>query len=270
MCIGSGLLVPKNMGWLWNVGITGLPTFRRGWRPGAIKTSVATIMKYYLKPAAEQAMILPGLNPPTLRVQKKEGDYTIIMNPLRDDSNGIKNSTPVVFKVVKSDDAKKRSIARKILKTRGVEKSCDCDDIEKCLCLTTCDKAQIMFELQEISTRLFLKPEMNFCDLKDSSESEIDVEFTPPFAKKQENQCKAVKKSYAGTQYEMQLDDFSYDKRETSNEKISPKGDKIVVNRNKAETTKAGDKKAKTTKGDVGELEVENSADSIKSKTRPK
>lgn len=201
-------MVPKNMGWLWNVRISGLPQFRRGWKPGAIKKTVASIMKFYLTPPAEPAPLKPKADPPTLRIQKKDGEYTIVMNPLQDvELNGVENSSPIVFKVVKSEDAKKRSIAKKILKTRGIEKDCDCDGIDKCSCLTACDKAHVIFALQEMSTRLCLKPELDFCDLRDSSDSEIDVEFTPPSAAKLKNpcfKCKPVKKSFVGTQYEPQ------------------------------------------------------------------
>lgn len=215
MCNESSLLVPKNMGWLWNVGISGLSPFRRGWRPGAIKKTVASIMKDYLTPPAEPAPLDFKANPPTLRVQKKDGELTIIMNPLQDELKGIENSSPIVFKVVKSDDAKKRSIARKMLKTQGIEKSCDCNAIDTCPCLTTCDKAHIMFELHKMSTRLCLEPELNFSDLNDSSESEVDVEFTPKLAKKLENsmfECNPSKKSTACTQYEKQeeAEDFTH------------------------------------------------------------
>lgn len=248
LCQGSSLLVPKNMGWLWNVGISGLPTFRRGWRPGAVKKPVARIMKFYLTPPAEPVPLKPKADPPTLRVQKKDGEYTIIMNPLRDELNGIEISSPIVFKVVKSDDAKKRSMARKMLKTRGVEKSCDCNDIDKCPCLTTCDKAHILFELQEISTRLCLEPELNFCDLKDSSESEIDVEFSPPSAAKPKNfKCRPVEKSFAGTQYEIQEEAFSYHDNEQKEERSFERDEKAV--------------KAKIKAGKEGE---------VKSKARPK
>lgn len=44
LCQGDDMLVPKNMGWLWNAPVSGLPNNRRGWRPGAVKKSVAKIM----------------------------------------------------------------------------------------------------------------------------------------------------------------------------------------------------------------------------------
>lgn len=204
ICQESGFLVPKNMGWLWNFEIAG----KRGWRPGAVKKSVAKIMDYHLKTPKKPVTPEASPEPPTLRVQKKNGEYMIIMNPLRDATKQTDNISPIVFKVTKTEDAKKRSEARKILKIRGVGKCCDCSSIEKCCCMNECDKAQIKYELEQISKCLCINPTMNFVDMKDSSDSEIDMEFTPPSAVNIKNpcmKCKSVQVSYTGTQYENQV-----------------------------------------------------------------
>ena len=209
-CHGDGLLVPKNMGWLWNVGIAGLPVMRRGWRPGAVKLTVAKIMKYFVSHKPEQPKLVKKTEPPTLRVKKKNGEYLLIMNPLRDETKPLDHPSPIVFKITKTEDVKKRSEARAILKVRGVKKCCDCSSIKKCFCLNECDKAKLKYELEQVSNCLCIDPEMDYDDMKDSSDSEIDMEFTPPSAAKNKNpcfKCKPVQVSFAGTQYENPIEE---------------------------------------------------------------
>lgn len=200
-CQGDGSLVPENMGWLWNVGTYGLPNIRRGWRPGAVKKSVAKIMKIYLTPPAEPAPCVKPKDPSTLRVQKNDGEYVIVMNPLGIDAELIQNSSPIVFKIAKSEEEKKILQARKLLRERGIVKTCDCPSLESCNCLNDCEKNRLSCELAKVSKELCLK--LSICDLKDSSDSEVDVEFTPPSAVKLKKR-KPVKVSYEGTQYEIQ------------------------------------------------------------------
>lgn len=201
-CQDGGFLVPKNMGWLWNVGTHGMPSIRRGWRPGAIKKSVAKIMKKFLAPPAEPAPM--PKDPPTLTVKKKQGEYLIVMNPMGVD--GELTGSPIVFKIQKSGEEMKRAKARKILKSRGIVKTCNCCSIETCKCLNECEKSRIQNELQKVSQELCLQCELTINDLKDTSESELDMEFTPPSAIKSKNPCKKklTKFSYAETQYEIQ------------------------------------------------------------------
>lgn len=47
-CSENGDLVPKYMGWLWNVETLGINKVRKGWCPGAIPTPVKEIMKSFL------------------------------------------------------------------------------------------------------------------------------------------------------------------------------------------------------------------------------
>lgn len=207
--------MPRNMGWLWNTNIVGLPIFRHGWKPGAIRKSVAKIMKLYFTPPAEPAPNAEQEQAPTLRVQKKNGEFTIVMNPLRDEAETLENPSPIVFKISKSDEVKKRSCARKLLKSRGMEKKCNCTTIDSCCCLSKCEKAQLKYEMEQVSKELCLKPEMSVNDLKASSESEIDIEFTPPWAAKLKHpsmKCQPIKVSVAETQYEPQLEDLSWQK----------------------------------------------------------
>lgn len=49
-CKDSGGLVPKYMGWLWNIETIGINKVRKGWCPGAIPEPVKQIMKSFLNP----------------------------------------------------------------------------------------------------------------------------------------------------------------------------------------------------------------------------
>lgn len=225
------------MGWLWNAQIVGLPIIRRGWRPGAIRKSVAKIMQFYLTPPAEPAPPVEQVDPPTLRVKKKNGEFTIVMNPLRDELSHA-DPSPIVFKVTQSDEVKRRSNARKILKSRGVEKSCSCTSLESCCCLTSCEKVRLKSEMQRLSMELCLKPELSVGDLKETSESEMDVEFTPPSAAKLKHpgvgvKCKPVKVSVAETQYEAQRVSVDVEAKadNSKSKKCDAKPDRAVRNR---------------------------------------
>lgn len=167
---------------------------------------------------------------PTLRVQKKDGEYTITMSPVIDlNQSSIcdehKEKEPIVFKISKTPDRKKRSEAKKILKTRGVEKKCDCKCIKDCNCLNDIEKCLLNCELKKVSIELSLKPDMDLCDLEASSDSEIDMDFTPPSALKKMNPCmrvKPVRLSIASTQI---------------NNADTIKKDKFVTDKGKKKTT---------------------------------
>lgn len=240
------------MGWLWNVEAAGLTRNNRcGWKPGAVRKSVAKIMAFHTFKAPKHTAECES-DPPTLRVHKKDGEYTIIMNPLRDGEKSNVDPSPIVFKITKSDDAKARAKAREILKTRGVEMKCECGTVEECKCLNECQKAVFKLEMAKISNQLCIKPELTACDLRLSSDSEIDIEFTPPNATRQ---AKPVKVSYAETQYENMLevtkacdDGLKEDKSDGDKPqggKVKVKGDKVKDNKSES---KAGKTKGKVEK----------------------
>lgn len=260
-CRCEGALVPKKMGWLWNVEVTGLSASKRcGWRPGAVRKSVAKIMAFHAFKPPQRELECKS-NPPTLRVHKKDGEYTIVMNPLREKSNV--DPSPIVFKITKSDDAKARAKARGILKARGVEMKCECGTVEECKCLNECQKAFFELEMARISNQLRIKPKLTARDLRLSSDSEIDIEFTPPNAALA--LTKPAKVSYAETQYENMLentkncDDGSKEDKsggdtrgdKTKGDKVkgiksASKGDKTKKKKNAKKGAKA-EEKLKTT-----------------------
>lgn len=174
---------------------------------------------------------------PTLRVQKKDGEYTITMSPVLDlvedakcDEN--KETKPVVFKISKTPERKKRSEAKKILKARGVEKKCDCRFIRDCKCLNDIEKCLLKCELKKVSIELSLKPDIDLCDLEESSDSEIDIDFTPPSALKKMNPCmriEPVRVSIASTQYNnadtKHLGNFDIDEKTNAKKKVAEKAE---------------------------------------------
>lgn len=229
-------LVPKDMGWLWNVEIPGISKVRRGWRPGAVMNSVAKIMKLHLNPQ------LPLQEPksikkvtPTLRVKKENGEYVIIMNPLHDAKSGkALTLRPIIFKVTKSHDAKNRSKARELLKKRGVEKKCDCLKISECKCLNEFDKSLMECQLKKISKELKLEPVMDLQDLCDSSDNEFDCEFSPCFGMKTTSpywKCRQANVSISETQYDFADIDKSgdCDKKLCNTKKKEKKNDDILI-----------------------------------------
>jgi Domain of unknown function (DUF4776) len=208
-CKAEPAIVPKNMGWLWNTSVAGISHLRRGWRPGAITKTVANTMKHFLNidqdtSLSKEPNVIEDINDKnsTLRVKKQCGDYTITLNPnINASESDLK--PPVVFKIAKSNEAKKRHEAKEVLKERGIVKKCSCSSITSCKCYTLCEKEEISCELRDISKTFCLNPEMRFIDLNQTSESELDFEFTPPFAMKNKFK-KHTKVSYTGTQYEKQ------------------------------------------------------------------
>lgn len=203
--------------------------------------TVARIMKYYLSEPPLPSPKIAKEDPPTLRIQKKNGEYKIVMNPLQDEAKPV--VSPIVFKLTKSEEAKKRSIAVKILKDSGIAKGCNCSSIKQCNCMNSCEKARLEFELTEMTRKFCLESDLNFIDLKESSDSEIDFEFTPPSAAKFKNpcmSCKPVKKSVAGTQCESQflVEDLSKNIKTNSDDESGTNTNTNVSARNKKKYAK--------------------------------
>lgn len=251
-CQGSDAMVPKSMGWMWNVGVS-----ERGWRPGAVRNSVAKIMKLYLTAPKKPKKLREKTDPPTLRVQKKNGKFTIVMNPLRDDKKPNEKSSPIIFQLEKSEESKKRSMARKALKDRGVIQSCDCSTLKKCNCMNECEKARIKFELLSVSKAFCIEPELSLCDMKDSSDSEIEFEFTPPSAAKLRSSCfMPMKVSVAATQCETQVVDDKCEEDEII--ECSEKKGKTVDNKICKKTETKGKKDSKIAGNKSGKKDEKN------------
>ncbi|KAI4469109.1 l-asparaginase [Holotrichia oblita] len=168
-CIKPALNVPHNMGWLWNIKPLGLKP-RRGWKPGALtKTMAATIEKHRAALGIKPLVIGPSPKPSkkrmrknaygvyetdseqeiapksTLQIKKKDGCYLITMNPLKDPNTLEDNENPYMDCTPMQFKITKNKPQNSI--REGGENSCTCDDDES---------------------------------ITSSSDSELDIEFTPP------------------------------------------------------------------------------------------
>ncbi|RZC31919.1 Asparaginase domain containing protein [Asbolus verrucosus] len=165
-CVMPSCNVPKGMGWLWNIHTPCLQLKpRRGWRPGAIAKTIAAMIKKHRESQGLQMLELKDFRKgkrgygdyeseasihvspkPTLQIKKKDGCYWITMNPLKDPNTLVENEspymdcTPMQFKIVKNKE--------KITEENNECRTCFCGDD------------------QVIESS--------------SSDSELDIEFTPP------------------------------------------------------------------------------------------
>ncbi|XP_050315862.1 uncharacterized protein LOC126750331 isoform X2 [Anthonomus grandis grandis] len=161
-CVTPVFNVPSHMGWLWNVftPILGLKP-RRGWRPGALTKTIAARIRAHRQSKGLGHLRVPTFKKdgttfdegevkvvpkPTLQIQKKEGTYWITMNPLKDPNTLAENEdpymecTPMTFKITKNK--------------KPQDDYCYCDG-----------EAPL---------------EENASGASSSSDSELDIEFTPP------------------------------------------------------------------------------------------
>lgn len=227
-------------------------------------------MAFHAFKAPPQHKLECKTDPPTLRVHKKDGEYTIVMNPLQEGKKSNVDPSPIVFKITKSDEAKARAKAQGILKARGVEMKCECGTIEECKCLNECQKAFFELEMARISNQLCIKPKLTARDLRLSSDSEIDIEFTPPNAVRKET--KPVKVSFAETQYENMLentkgcdDGSKEDKSDGDKAKGGKtKGDKVKGNKSSLKVDKT------TGKAELGKTKSKAELDAKKKKEAKK
>jgi Domain of unknown function (DUF4776) len=179
------------------------------WHPGKINKSVRTLMKHFLNPypydtltltkhskgKCEKTLNSNGIDA-TFHVQKKNGEICIEMRPLKDakalstDCYPYLNCSPLKFHIRKRPEEIKRHRARMMLKERCIEKKCSCTDIKLCRCMSTTRKMLLQDELKRVSMELKMKNEMQFEDVYESSDSEIDFEFSTPSALSAALKCK--------------------------------------------------------------------------------
>lgn len=181
------MTVPKSMGWLWDIDGS-------NWRPGTIEKSVTKIMKYF---ATQKRLLLMKSKTseklPTLKLVRKNGEYEIVLNPLS--ILDTDDATPIVFKLNKSDYAKKVSRARENLREKGFNFNCKCGkDLENCECINPDEKEKIQIELDttELTFQEVFKP---------TNDDEIDLTFSPAILS-DKKPSKIERVTYASTQYD--------------------------------------------------------------------
>lgn len=156
----------------------------------------------------------------TLCVTKRNGEISIEMRPLKErkeletDCRPYLNCTPLKFIIKKRPEEIKQHKARKILKSRGFERKCKCTDIEFCRCISPTKKLLFQSELKRVSKELEMKKEMEYNEVHDSSDSEMDFEFSPPDVINSAIKGKP-NVTHTGTQYEIKDFETKNVKKET-------------------------------------------------------
>lgn len=191
--------------------------FGKKWFPGRINPVVRCLMKHALNPFPYDTIPLtrrdkngriiktcnetPKFNPdliqkPTLRIQKRDGEYFITMHPLKEkskletDCNPYLNCTPVKFKIKDHPEEIKITRAVKLLRERGLEKRCSCLNLRCCRCTTETQKNLLAYEMKKVSKQLKMESMLTYADLNADSESELDLQFTTPSAMIDSRKCK--------------------------------------------------------------------------------
>lgn len=204
--------VPKRMGWRHDkLNLS----HNKKWFPGQINKTVRLLMKYHLHPYPYDTLTLSNAvnkrhsldiscndsneqkNRETLHISKKNGEISLTMQPLKErkqletDCNPYLNCFPLKFILKKHPEEMKKHQARVIMKARGCMRKCDCEKIKLCRCLSSIEKKVLKIEMKRLSAELKMKNEMQFEDVYETSDSEIDFEFTPPSVANAKIKCKA-------------------------------------------------------------------------------
>ncbi|XP_058815267.1 uncharacterized protein LOC131678868 [Topomyia yanbarensis] len=202
-CVHRGNPVPPHMGWQWNVSTPGIGRIRKGWRPGAVRKPIKELMRHFLvsypldnipvsrkgtrKLNVAENDADPAKQEPTLQIEKRNGEYVIVMKPLKD-SKTLKSAQdpylscpPIRLKLAKDPNVGKLYQLRNALKVKGFT-LCGCADLGSCTHRSDKEKKLITQELRRQSKRLGLPRNTEIKEVPVESESDLDLEFTPPSA----------------------------------------------------------------------------------------
>ncbi|XP_053673342.1 uncharacterized protein LOC128723606 [Anopheles nili] len=206
-CMKQKPLVPAHMGWQWDICPPGIDKRRPGWRPGAVRKPIMQLMQHFLKcypldnvpVSTKKSVTFRGTDQgqdgehqargqkPTLHITKKHGEYQITMNPLKD-SETLQTTDdpylpckPIKFKLAKDPQRTKLYMLRDALKRKGLP-LCGCKDLASCEHCTDREKRLLVEEVRRTAKVLGLAAQTTVADVPSGSESELDVEFTPPSA----------------------------------------------------------------------------------------
>lgn len=199
--------VPSHMGWRHDKVFD---QQEKSWQPGKVNKIVRVLMKHFLRPYPCDTISVPKRRAkkidenvtcdkelkPTLEVSKRDGEIFIKMRPLKDnkelatDCSPYLNCSPLTFVIKPNVDAMKMHRARKMMKSRGLQRKCKCRDIKLCRCISSIRKELFKDEMRRISKELCMKEAIKYEDIYDTSDSEIDFEFTPPSVRDSVLKCK--------------------------------------------------------------------------------
>uniref|UniRef100_A0A182PA65 DUF4776 domain-containing protein n=1 Tax=Anopheles epiroticus TaxID=199890 RepID=A0A182PA65_9DIPT len=203
-CMKQDPLVPAHMGWQWDLCPPGIKKRRPGWRPGAVRKPIMQLMQHFLKcypldnlPVSKKKSVGFDMddNPaegdreqkPTVHITRKHGQYSITMNPLKD-SETLKTTDdpylpckPIKFKLAKDPQRTKLYLLRDTLKQKGLP-LCGCKDLTDCQHCTEREKRLLAEQIRRSVKAFGLPTQTSIGDIPSGSESELDVQFTPPSA----------------------------------------------------------------------------------------
>ncbi|XP_074042075.1 uncharacterized protein isoform X1 [Leptinotarsa decemlineata] len=231
-CVTPVFNVPPRMGWLWNIHTPILRLKpRKGWKPGAIVRTIADRIRAHRQMKGLGILNVPkfrkdrkgihsddeiNVSPkPTLHIQKKDGSYWITMNPLKDPLTLADNEDPYMECTPMQFKITKNK-QKPAIEGETDSKTCCCEEE----------------------------------NLSSSSNSELDIEFTPPAGIIHPERFKKKKNVvHCDTQYDPT--DFENKKEKISGSKVS-----TVDVGSKKEEREAGEKKSKGVKEGKGGKEA--------------
>lgn len=215
------------MGWLWSVD---RKATKKGWRPGAIPKPIKNIMEYFLKDGDDTNQVSPCNTPrkkknkcrpvaadektrciqkPTLHILKKKGEYIITLRPLKDPNylqeceDPYLDMDPLQFKIARNAIVIQKREAKRKLLDKGFPK-CTCHrPVACCSCRPYIEKKQLEYDLGKICCDMgieSLREDLVFSDITDS-DSDLDIEFTPPVGLVKPSLGKKPDLAHIDTQY---------------------------------------------------------------------
>jgi hypothetical protein len=205
--------VPKAMGWRHDKLML---SNNKKWYPGQINKTVRLLMKCHLRPYPYDTLMLSNAaarnrienhetddecddveqQKETLHITKRNGEISLTMRPLKErkqletDCNAYLNCSPLKFILKRHPEEIKKHQARMIMKARGCMRKCSCKDIKFCRCMSCVQKKLLQIEMKRLSAALKMREEMQFEDVYETSDSEIDFVFTPPSVTNAVHKCK--------------------------------------------------------------------------------
>uniref|UniRef100_T1GC78 DUF4776 domain-containing protein n=1 Tax=Megaselia scalaris TaxID=36166 RepID=T1GC78_MEGSC len=125
---------------------------------------------------------------PTLHILKKKGEYIITLRPLKDPTylkqceNPYLDMKPLQFKIAKNPIVVQKREVKKKLMDKGFKKCVCHKPVSSCCCRPYIEKKQLEYDLSKICCEMginSLKDDLVYSDVTDS-DSDLDIEFTPP------------------------------------------------------------------------------------------
>lgn len=209
-CMKRGKNIPANMGWAWNKKpAIGDPELWRGYRPGAISKTVHKMIKQHRrdlgifdpsemprkKKSKTSTKTQSDKNKRCIEVKKKEGNYTVTVNPVKDPyklddfENPYMDCTPMQFTIIKPEKPPKKP--KQVIDENG----CLCDDEEEEEPIdSSSDESELEFSFSPPAALPDLKPR------KKKVKATIDTQYDPEdYNPKPKPDPKAIAKASSST-----------------------------------------------------------------------